>query len=113
MHCCPKKLKARLAAFAFLTPYFFHNLVRNIAGRFRPFRGRLMLPQRRSQYATSNQSLLLVGEILSHDRNDPRDRLISITNQNLFAVTYHLNVGAEPRLEVADLYTTHTTIVLE
>jgi hypothetical protein len=43
--------------------------------------------------------------------NDPRYRLVAVANQHFFAVLYELDVSAELRFQVANVYGTHTHIV--
>ena len=43
--------------------------------------------------------------------NDPRYRLVAVANQHFFALLHELDVSAELRFQVANVYGTHTHIV--
>ena len=42
--------------------------------------------------------------------NDPRYRLVAVANQHFFALLHELDVSAELRFQVANVYGTHTHI---
>ena len=44
---------------------------------------------------------------------DSRHWLISIADQHLFAIPHDLNMGAQPRLQIADIYGSHGTIIAD
>ena len=44
---------------------------------------------------------------------DSRHRLIAIADQHLFTIPHNLNMGAQPRLQIADIYGSHGTIIAD
>ena len=46
-------------------------------------------------------------------RNDARHRLVAVAYQDLFAVLDELNMGAEPRFQVADIDGSHIAIIAD
>jgi hypothetical protein len=45
--------------------------------------------------------------------HDSRHGLVAIADQHLFAIPHHLDMGAEPRLQIADIYGLHVAIVVD
>jgi hypothetical protein len=45
-------------------------------------------------------------------RHDSRYRLIAITDKHLFAIPHELDMGAESRFQIADIYGSHTAIIV-
>ncbi len=58
-----------------------------------------------------NQALLLFGSVVCTAGNHSRHRLVAVANQHFFAVLYELDVSAEVRFQVADVYGTHKHII--
>jgi len=53
----------------------------------------------------------LFGPVVCTAGNDSRHRLVAVANQHFFAVLYELDVSAELRFQVADVYGTHRHII--
>jgi len=111
MRSCPKKPKAPLPALPFFSPYLLHDVIRNVSRWFRQGNCRDPSLQRRRENATGNQALLLFGPVVCTAGNDSRHRLVAVANQHFFAVLYELDVSAELRFQVANVYGTHTHII--
>jgi hypothetical protein len=60
--------------------------------------------ERRRENATGDQSLLLLGVAFKTAGDDPRPRLVAVAHQHLFAIPDELNMGAELRLQIANIY---------
>ena len=53
----------------------------------------------------------LLGVIGERAGHDPSHRLVTVANQNLFAVPYELDVSAQLRLQVTDIDGSHVPII--
>lgn len=63
--------------------------------------------------AASNQPLLLFGAVSKIARYDSGHCFIAITDKYLLTITDELDLGAEMRLQIADVYDFHTMIIAE
>ena len=113
MRSHPKKPNVALPAFPFFPPYLLHNLIGNISRRIWPRDRRGPFLQRRRENAAGNQSLLLLGLALQRAGNDPRDRLVAVAHQYLFAVPHELNMGTQLRLQIAYIHGSHNSILAD
>ncbi len=113
MRSRPKKPKAALPVFPFFAPYLLHNLIGDIPWGLWPRDRRKPFLQRRRENATGDQSLLLLGAVLKMAGNYPRYGLVAVAHQYFFAVLDELNVGAELRLQIADIHSFHTSIIAD
>jgi hypothetical protein len=44
--------------------------------------------------------------------HDSCHRLVAIADQHLFAIPHELDMGAEPRFQIADIYGPHAAIIV-
>lgn len=111
MRSHPKRREPALPAFPLVSPHLLHDFIRNIPRGLGPRRGWPPLFQRGRKNPTSHQSLLLLGEILNATGHDSCHRFLTVAHKHLFAVAHELDMSAELRLEISDVYHTHGAIV--
>src|SRR5580698_3388251 len=107
----PKTPESGLSVFPLFLPYFLHYLIGDIPRWLRPNHRRPLCFQRRREHSPSHQSPFLLGVTFQVAGNDARHRLVPVADQYLLAVLHALQMGAETRLEVADIHRAHVSIL--
>lgn len=70
----------------------------------------MLFSQWGSERAARYQLPFLLGMVFQVAGNDTSDGLVAVADQDLFAVFHELNMSAEPRLQVADIYGSHSLL---